>query len=93
MFSGTPPIPRGQERSHGRGPPLLPVSLDAYYVGEAVLRPPTPLDTTTPSPALQTPDDAAASGAAPRADETIQQSATLAAAPPLLSVHPPSVRP
>ncbi|KAL2228674.1 UNVERIFIED_CONTAM: hypothetical protein Sindi_1847100, partial [Sesamum indicum] len=43
----------------------------ARTTGEAVLRPPTPPDTTAPSPAPQTPDDAGASGATPTADETI----------------------
>ena len=93
MFSGTPPISRGRGSSHGRGPPLLPVLSDASQVGEAVLRPPTPPDTTTPSPAPQAPDDAGQSRAAPTADEMIHQSATPAAAPPLLLIPPPSARP
>ncbi|KAL2246066.1 UNVERIFIED_CONTAM: hypothetical protein Sindi_2874800, partial [Sesamum indicum] len=90
MFSGTPRIPRGQGRGHGRGSPLLPMLSDASRVGKAVLRSPTPPDTTTPSPAPQTPDDARASRAALAADETIHQSATPAASPPLLSMPPPS---
>ncbi|KAL2225640.1 UNVERIFIED_CONTAM: hypothetical protein Sindi_3015800, partial [Sesamum indicum] len=72
MFSCKPPIPRGRRRGHGRGTPVLLVSSDASQVGEAVLRQPTPPDTTTPSPASQTPDDAGASRAVPTADEMIQ---------------------
>ncbi|KAL2228340.1 UNVERIFIED_CONTAM: hypothetical protein Sindi_1813700 [Sesamum indicum] len=65
MFSGTPPVPRGGARGRGRGPPLLPISSDASDIGEAVLRLPTPPNTTAPSLALQIPDDAHPDGCSP----------------------------
>ncbi|KAL2238037.1 UNVERIFIED_CONTAM: hypothetical protein Sindi_0995400 [Sesamum indicum] len=77
MSSGMLPLPRG------RGPPLPPILLDVFRVGEASSRPPIPLDTPTPFFAPQTPDDTGIFGAACMdADDALQQPATPAAAPP-----------
>ncbi|KAL2252801.1 UNVERIFIED_CONTAM: hypothetical protein Sindi_0074800, partial [Sesamum indicum] len=71
MFSGTPRIPRGQGRGHGHGLPLLPVCRMVFKLGKQFYDHPTPPDTTAPSPAPQTPDDAGASRASLASNEMI----------------------